>query len=227
MRATLGPAAGPAFAALAVAALAGCAAGGGGAGGGADAPGPALGPTAEVSAARSSAAVPAGAVPVPPGRAAGHRPPALGRAAARGRPVAGVRCGPAPAAAGMAHVEAFAGRRVVRVPAGIGIAPPRRRDGAYVRGGRCRYPAVTEEPTGLVRLDPARRTTLGQFFAVWGQALSARRLGAFRGRVAAWLDGRRWRRSPAAMPLRPGAVVVVETGGYVPPHRSYVFPGTP
>ena len=50
------------------------------------------------------------------------------------------------------HVELFANRRVVIVPAGIGIVPPLRRDGAYVLGGRCSYPLRTREPTGVVEV---------------------------------------------------------------------------
>ena len=46
------------------------------------------------------------------------------------------------------HVEFFARGKVMVVPAGIGVAPPLRRDGAYVRGGRCRFPLSTTEPTG-------------------------------------------------------------------------------
>jgi hypothetical protein len=107
-----------------------------------------------------------------------------------------------------AHVELFAQNHVVVLPAGIGVAPPLRRAGAYVRGGRCLYPLRTIEPTGLVEIaapgeiapgaaaaTAAGRTaagataagataagathTLGELFALWGQTLTRRRVAGF------------------------------------------------
>lgn len=112
------------------------------------------------------------------------------------------------------------------IPAGIGVAPPLRRDGAYVRGGRCVYPVRTREPTGLLELDaPA---SLGELFAIWGQPLSRTRVAGFMApdgrRIGAFVAGRRWHGDPRTVPLDRGAVVVVEVDGFVAPHRSYRFP---
>jgi hypothetical protein len=126
-----------------------------------------------------------------------------------------------------AHLELFAARRVVLVAPGIGIAPPRTRDGAYVRGGRCSYPLRTREPTGVIEVEAEARgrpRTLGQLFAVWGQPLGPTRLAGFDGRVRAYVNGRRWTRAAAAIPLRLHAQIVLEIGGYVRPHASYRFP---
>src|SRR3954447_25751896 len=84
------------------------------------------------------------------GPTARHRPPSLGARAARGRPIAGLRCENGRAPRFGAHLELFAARRVVLIPSGVGIAPPRKRTGAYVRGGRCSYPLRTREPTGVI-----------------------------------------------------------------------------
>lgn len=120
----------------------------------------------------------------------------------------------------------FARRRVVAIPAGIGVAPPISRDGAYVRGGRCVYAARTREPTGLVEVDAP--VTLGELFAIWGQPLSPTRAAGFRApdgqRVAAFVAGRRWHGDPRSVPLTRHAVVVLEVDGFVAPHRSYRFP---
>src|SRR3954454_17644402 len=75
-----------------------------------------------------------------------HRPPSLGTRAARARPVEGLRCTRARATRYGVHLELFAGRRVVLIPPGVGIAPPRKRACAYVSGGRCSYPLRTREP---------------------------------------------------------------------------------
>jgi hypothetical protein len=123
------------------------------------------------------------------------------------------------------HVELFAARRVVLVAPGIGIAPPRTRDGAYVRGGRCTYPLRTREPTGVVEVEAGGRTKrLGDLFAVWGQPLSRKRMAGFKGPVRAYVGGRRWRRDPRTIALTRHAQIVLEVGGYVAPHAVYRFP---
>lgn len=152
-------------------------------------------------------------------------PPSLSPAVAAARPIGALRCEAAGGARFGVHLELFARGRVVVVPAGIGVAPPRRRQGAYVRGGRCSYPLRTREPTGVIEVERGRRATLGDLFAVWGQPLGARVLAGFRdGAVRAYVGGRRIRGSPRATPLTRHAEVVVELGAYVPPHARYLFP---
>jgi hypothetical protein len=153
------------------------------------------------------------------------RPPSLSRVVARARPVAGMRCSPVDHSRRYGvHLELFAARRVVIVAPGIGIAPPRVREGAYVRRGRCSYPARTREPTGVIEVEEGQRLRLGHLFALWGQPLGPRRLAGFSGRVEAYVGGRRWRGDPRAIPLTRHAQIVLEVGGHVPPHTRYSFP---
>jgi hypothetical protein len=118
---------------------------------------------------------------------------------------------------------------VLLLPAGIGIAPPHHRHGAYVIGGRCVYQLRTREPTGVVEVATARRLTLGHVFRVWGQTLSAHRIAGFRSTkpVLAFVNGRRFHGDPRMIPLRRHDEIVLEIGGYVPPHSSYLFPALP
>jgi hypothetical protein len=109
------------------------------------------------------------------------------------------------------HLELFANGRVVVVPAQIGV-----------RSATCRARLWTIDPTGVVGF--RARSTLGGLFAVWGRALTPRRLLTFRGRVRLYVDGVRRRGDPRRLVLRNGAEIVLEVGGYVPPHRFYVFP---
>ena len=114
---------------------------------------------------------------------------------------------------------------MVLVAPGIGIAPPRSRHGAYVRGGRCSYAVRTREPTGVIEVAAGgRRKTLGDVFAVWGQPLGRKRMAGFRGQVSAFVGGRRFRGDPRAIPLTRHAQIVLEVGGYVRPHPTYRFP---
>jgi len=112
----------------------------------------------------------------------------------------------------LAHVELFANKLVLLLPKGIGS------------GAGCDYPVRTTTPFGVVEFAPAARPTLGDLFDVWGQPLSGRGFAGFRGAVSAWVGGRRWAGDVRAIPLRRHAEIVVEVGGYIPPHSFYLFP---
>lgn len=165
------------------------------------------------------------------GRSRRFRPSARGALAARRAIIDGMSCQASSAVLSVAHIEVFAEDRVVVVPAGIGVAPPLRRQGAYVSGGSCVYPLHTLEPTGLVLIGPGRPHTLGQFFEVWGQPLGDAVVAGFRAargdHVAVYIDGITWRGNPTAAPLTPHAQVTIEVGPRVPPHARYVFPRLP
>lgn len=167
-------------------------------------------------------ALPKSAPSVGPG--ARWRPPSLSHAVADGEPVRGMRCSRAERGRFGVHLELFARRRVMIVAPGIGIAPPRTRAGAYVRGGRCSYPARTREPTGVIEVEEGARLRLGDLFALWGQPLSPGRLAGFRGPVEAYVGGVRRRGDPRDIRLTRHAQIVVEIQGHVPPHARYHFP---
>lgn len=175
----------------------------------------------------AGASVAAAPVPTPIGSGPLYRPGPLSAAVAAARPVGALRCTDRSEHRVGLHLELFAHGRVVIVPAGIGIAPPRRRGGASVTGGRCSYALRTSEPTGVVELSQSARVTLGQLFQLWGQPLSSRRLAGFRAirgeRVQVFVAGRRWPGDPRAIPLTRHAQIVLELGGYVPPHSLYLF----
>jgi hypothetical protein len=156
-----------------------------------------------------------------------YRPGAATRAVLEGRPLGRrLSCGEAGARYGV-HLELFAYRRVVIVPAGIGVAAPStRRFGSVVPRG-CSYPARTLTPTGVIELRRGARLTLADLFRLWSQPLGRHRLAGFRSSrpVLAFVGGRRWVGHPGAVPLTPHAQIVLEIGGYVPPHVSFLFPG--
>jgi hypothetical protein len=168
-----------------------------------------------VAIAIAAVALPPSVQPWPIGAGPRYHPPARPAAVRAGRPVDGLRCGSQPARF-VAHVELFANRRVIVVPAGIG------------RSGGCVYPIRTNTPTGVVRV--ARRgATVGELFRVWGQSLGPRRLLSFGGRrVRMYVGGRAVTGDPRSAALTPHAQIVLEVGGYVPPHPTFLFPkGTP
>ena len=162
--------------------------------------------------------------PVPAGRGPAFTLPSVSGPAERAAAVAGLRCTNSHPGRYGIHLELYANRLVLPVPAGIGVAPPKRRRGAHVLGGACTYPIRSLEPTGVIVVDRGAVPFLGQLFAVWGQPSSEFQLAGFRGPVTAFLDGRRWRGSSAAIPLRPHAEIVLEISGTVLPHPAYRFP---
>jgi hypothetical protein len=149
--------------------------------------------------------------PWPIGVGARYHPAASNPFVASARPLGELRCGNA-ATAFRVHVELFGARQVVIVPAGIGVSP---------RG--CAYPASTSTPTGVVRVTRSG-ITLGDWFRVWGRRLSPSRLLGFAGRVELYVNGRRRSGDPGRLVLRPHDEIVLEVGGYVPPHTTYLFP---
>ena len=117
-----------------------------------------------------------------------------------------------------ARVTVYVDGRSRRIPYGIGIAPPREvaptRARAFVVGGGCFAWLHTHAADGIVHIEsPVRRTfTLGNFFDVWGEPLTASRVGPARGRVVAFVDGKVWRGSPRSIPLRAHAQVQLDVG---------------
>jgi hypothetical protein len=111
------------------------------------------------------------------------------------------------------HIELFAHRQVAIVPPGIGVA----------RSG-CSYPLRTNAPTGVVEVLAAGRFTLGDFFRIWGRRFDATHLLSFRGSVSLFVGGKRRTGDPRELVLTRHAQIVIEVGGYVAPHPSYLFP---
>jgi len=184
-------------------------------------------PAASSSTPGASAPLAPDQLPIPAGRGPRYRLPAVSAAVARRAPIAGLQCATTHPSAYGVHLELYAQRLVLPIPAGIGVAPPQHRRGAYVLGGACSYALRTFEPTGVVVVDRfagGRVPLLGGLFAVWGQPLSRGRLAGFRGHVAAFVDGRRWSGSPYLIPLLPHAEIVLQIGGELPPHPTYLFP---
>lgn len=157
------------------------------------------------------AATPPPVYPWPIGEGSRYQPTAANRAVADGRAFGRFTCGNRRTF--LVHVELFAMRRVVIVPPRIGVA----------RSG-CSYPLCTTTPTGVVEVARGGRWTLGDLFAVWGRRLSRSRLLSFPGWVSVYVGGRRHTGDPTSVELTPQAQIVVEVGGYVAPHRSYLFP---
>jgi hypothetical protein len=129
-----------------------------------------------------------------------------------------------------AHLAVYAGGRPRLVPEGIGIPQPRRiqqtPDGPFVIGGACFYWLHSHARDGIIHIEsPVRRAfTLGDYFDVWKQPLSRRQVGPARGRVTAYVDGRRYTRDPRSIPLSAHAVIQLDIGAPALRPRPFTFP---
>jgi hypothetical protein len=84
----------------------------------------------------------------------------------------------------------------------------------------------THAADGIIHTEsPVERMyTLGDFFDVWGVRLARRRLGAARGPVTAFLDGRAFAGDPRRIPLLPHAQIQLEVGTPVVAPERITFP---
>jgi hypothetical protein len=143
-------------------------------------------------------------VPTPIGVTAGYEVPATTVATRRGDPVGDLACRVGSGRGFPVHVELFVHRRVLLLPAGIGIATPLRTADGTVTPLGCSYPFFTIDPTGVVHVTAAAPSTLADVFRIWHQPLTRHRLLGFRSRrpLTAFVNGRRWHGDPGRIPLR-------------------------
>jgi len=117
-----------------------------------------------------------------------------------------------------ARLTVYVDGRSRSVPYGIGIAPPlegvNSARGPFVTGGSCFAWLHTHAADGIIHIEsPVARTyTLGNFFDVWHEPLSATRVGPVRGHVTALFDGKAWRGNPRSIPLEAHAQIQLDVG---------------
>jgi hypothetical protein len=135
---------------------------------------------------------------------------------ASGATVGGVQCSSSEQLAYHihAHLSVYVNGVARPIPAGIGI-----------NDNTCLYWLHTHDETGIVHVEsPAQRTyTLGQFFDVWNQPLSAGQVGPATGSVTAFVNGKRFTGDPKSIPLTAHAVIQLDVGKVVP-FQPYAFP---
>ena len=108
-----------------------------------------------------------------------------------------------------AHLTLLRDGKTVKVPALIGIDLQH----------ECLYWLHTHDATGIVHIEsPDTRTyTLGQFFDVWGQPLSATRAASLSGKLKVFVASRRVSGDPRVIVLKPHELITIEQGRTVEP----------
>ena len=147
--------------------------------------------------------------------------------------VHGIQCEPMAQRAyqSYAHLQVYVHGHSRALPGGIGIVdenPIKTKQGLYYGALTCMYWLHTRAADGLVEVQApvSRRFTLGDLFAVWNQPLDASRVAGARGRVTATVNGRRWHRNPALIPLAEREAIQLAVGKPVPAPQTVDWVGT-
>lgn len=147
--------------------------------------------------------------------------------------VDGIQCQPLAQRAytSYAHLQVYVDGRSRALPGGIGIVdehPIATQQGLFYGALTCMYWLHTRAADGLVEVEApvSRRFTLGDLFAVWHQPLGDKRVAGAHGRVTATVNGRRWHRNPALIPLVEHEAIQLAVGTPVPAAKTVDWVGT-
>jgi hypothetical protein len=150
-----------------------------------------------------------------------------------GTPVDGIQCAPVEQLAYHihAHLQVFVDGQPRALPGAIGLIGPQAQQtpaGPFYGATQCYYWLHTHTHDGVIHIEsPTQRIyTLGDFFDEWRQPLSANRVASAKGRVTAFINGRRWTKSPRSLPLLPHAVIQLDVGSPVVPFGKISWAGT-
>ena len=130
-----------------------------------------------------------------------------------------------------AHLSVFVNGAPKAIPPGVGIpgsSPQLTPQGPIAAGGQCIYWLHTHTSDGVIHIEsPTQRIyTLGNFFDVWHQPLSATQVGPDTGEVTAYVDGKPWTKDPRAIPLNAHTVIQLSVGSPVAPFRTMSWAAT-
>jgi hypothetical protein len=113
-----------------------------------------------------------------------------------------------------AHLAVYVNGALTRLPPDIGIS------------GSCFSWLHTHDSSGVIHIEsPVQRVyTLGDFFDIWGQPLSAIQVGPAQGAVTATVNGSPFTGDPRSIPLDAHDVIQLDVGSTAPPPQPYTFP---
>ena len=130
-----------------------------------------------------------------------------------------------------AHLSVFVSGAPKAIPPGVGVpgsSPQATPQGPIAAGGQCIYWLHTHTSDGVIHIEsPTHRIyTLGNFFAVWHQPLSANQVATATGKVTASVDGKPWTKDPRAIPLGAHTVIQLSVGSPVAPFQTMSWAAT-
>jgi hypothetical protein len=129
-----------------------------------------------------------------------------------------------------AHLTVYTNGKARTIPEGIGIVPPTQvvqtSAGPFVVAGKCFYWLHSHTADGIIHIEsPSQRVyTLGNYFDIWNQPLSATQVGPAHGTVTAFVDGQTFTGDPRSIPLNPHTLIQLDVGSASPGPQPFTFP---
>jgi hypothetical protein len=151
---------------------------------------------------------------------------------AQGQPVDGISCETSEQVVYHihAHLAVYTNGKTRIIPEGIGIVPPTQvvqtSAGPFVVAGKCFYWLHSHTADGIIHVEsPSQRVyTLGNYFDIWNQPLSATQVGPAHGQVAAYVDGQPFPGDPRSIPLNAHTLIQLDVGSASPGPQPFTFP---
>jgi len=139
--------------------------------------------------------------------------------AASGQTVDGIQCNATEQVAFHVHthLSVYVNGRLRPIPAGIGIVMPAAQataEGPFYQATQCYYWLHVHAQDGVIHIEsPAGHTyTLGQFFDLWGQPLSANQVGPAKGKLTTYVGRRAYRGNPRNIQLGSHVDIQIDVG---------------
>jgi hypothetical protein len=137
--------------------------------------------------------------------------------AATGQTIDGIQCNSAEQVAYHIHLTVYVNGALRPIPAGIGIVTPvaqQTANGVFDSASRCYYWLHVHAQDGVIHVEsPGQGTyTLGQFFAIWKQPLTADQIGPAKGTLEVFVNGTRYAGDPADIVLKSHEDIQVDVG---------------
>jgi hypothetical protein len=151
---------------------------------------------------------------------------------AQGQPVDGISCETSEQVVYHihAHLAVYTNGKARTIPDGIGIVPPTQvvqtSAGPFVVAGKCFYWLHSHTADGIIHIEsPTQRVyTLGNYFDIWNQPLSATQVGPAHGQVTAFVDGQLFTGDPRSIPLNAHSMIQLDVGSASPGPQPFAFP---
>jgi hypothetical protein len=128
------------------------------------------------------------------------------------------------------HLAIYVNGQPQTVPHGIGIGQPQHvsqsTEGPFVDRGSCFSWLHTHTQDGIIHIEsPIPKTfTLGEFFGIWGQPLSASQVGDAKGTVTAYVDGKPYTDDPSTIQLADHELIQLNVGTDTPSPQPFTWP---
>jgi hypothetical protein len=151
---------------------------------------------------------------------------------AQGQPVDGISCDTSEQVVYHihAHLAVYTNGKARIIPEGVGIVPPTQvvqtSAGPFVTAGKCFYWLHAHTADGIIHIEsPSQRVyTLGNYFDIWNQPLSATQVGPAQGPVTAYVDGQPFTGDPRSIPLNAHTLIQLDVGSASPGPQPFTFP---